>query len=584
MSFVSRIFQSARRHTWRTLITTIIILAVAVGAYVFSRPAKPEYVTGVSERRDLIQTVEAAGTVISERDLALQFPRSGVIAEVFVKEGDTVKAGDRLAQLRAGAIAADVAAARARLDSAEADLLKMREGNRQEDIRITEAELANRRASLAAANESLQTAEDAVRSSEDALEAIEKEISTGLSGETSVALSTLSRELTVAEKSLSIIDDIWSDNDVLDAMIKDKPEEYDFIKSELFDVRTAINETRRQLSQTSGYGETLQVLGTGSGASQRASDVLTRAFTVISGLPVTGTYTNEDREAHKSSLSNERNAVQSSLHALENASANLKNAAAGYETKLINEESALSSAEGARDKALADIRTSETAVRMQEAQLALMQAGNRPSDIASAEARVRQSRAELARAGADYGDTILTAPIDGTVTAVHVKKGELSPSGATINLLGESPYRVEVFISEVDIPKVKLTQSGSIELDAFPGVHYKLRVSEIDVDTTTVDGIEKYRVKLDFLYPHDEFKIGMSGDAEIITGQRKNVITVPERAVIEDENGDTVIRVILPDGEVTRQSVETGMRGGESADIEIIKGLEEGETVILLEK
>ena len=104
------------------------------------------------------------------------------------------------------------------------------------------------------------------------------------------------------------------------------------------------------------------------------------------------------------------------------------------------------------------------------------------------------------------------------------------------------------------------------------------------MDTTNVDGIEKYRVKLDFLYLHDEFKIGMSGDVEIVTGQRTNVITVPERAVIEDEDGETIIRVILPDGEVTRQSVETGMRGGESADIEIVKGLEEGETVILLEK
>ena len=584
MSFFKRILASARRHKWRTLFITIAVLGIGGAAFAFSRPATPDYVTAVSERRDLIQTVEAAGTVISERDLALQFPRSGVIAEVFVREGDTVKAGDRLAQLRAGAIAADVAAARARLDSAEADLQKMREGNRPEDIRITEAELANRRASLEAAKESLQTAEDAVRSSEDALEAIEKEISTGLSGETSVALSTLSRELTIAEKSLSVIDDIWSDNDVLDAMIKDKPEEYDFIKSQLFGVRSLILATRQELNGANGYNETLSVLSTGIGTMQSASDLLTRAFTVISGLPITGTYTNEDREAHKSRLSAERNALQSSLHALENASANVKNAAAGYETKLINEQSALSSAEGARNKALADIRTSETAVVMQEAQLALMQAGNRPSDIASAEARVRQSRAELARAGADYGDTVLTAPIDGTVTAVHVKKGELSPSGAAINLLGESPYRVEVFISEVDIPKVKLTQSGSVELDAFPGVHYKLRVSEIDVDTTNVDGIEKYRVKLDFLYPHDEFKIGMSGDAEIITGQRRNVITVPERSVIEDENGDTVIRMILPDGEVTRQSVETGMRGGESADIEIMKGLEEGETVILLEK
>ena len=78
------------------------------------QPAPPEYITAAAERGELRQTVEAVGTVISERDLNLQFPISGIVSEVLVKEGDRVTAGQALARLRAGNIAADISAASGR--------------------------------------------------------------------------------------------------------------------------------------------------------------------------------------------------------------------------------------------------------------------------------------------------------------------------------------------------------------------------------------------------------------------------------------------------------------------------------------
>ena len=188
----------------------------------------------------------------------------------------------------------------------------------------------------------------------------------------------------------------------------------------------------------------------------------------------------------------------------------------------------------------------------------------------------------LARASADYANTILTAPINGRITKVAVKPGEFTPVEAAVTMLGDSPFQVEMYVSEIDVPKLQTTQSGSVELDAFRGTNFQLRVSEVDTAATDRDGVPKYRVRLDFRYPHDELKIGMTGDARIVTGSVQNVVSVPLRAVLEADDGSSYVRILNEDGTIEERTVVTGLEG-EGGNIEV-KGVEEGETVIVLEK
>src|SRR3989338_5540059 len=117
-----------RSHKW--LATGGILLVFVIGgiAFAVNRPKQVEYVTALVESGDLRQTVEAIGTVVSDRDLALQFLRTGIVDQILVKEGDLVRAGQTLARLRAGGEAADIASASARVASAEADFRAMKEG------------------------------------------------------------------------------------------------------------------------------------------------------------------------------------------------------------------------------------------------------------------------------------------------------------------------------------------------------------------------------------------------------------------------------------------------------------------------
>ena len=568
-----------RSHKWLTAGGILLVFAISGIAFAVTRPKQVEYVTALVERGDLRQTVEAIGTVISDRDLELQFLRTGIVEQILVKEGDLVKAGQTLARLRAGGEAADIASASARVTSAEADLRAMREGTRPEDIAIAEAQLQNSQAQLDVARSALQSAQRSVDSSEDELAALQAEAQTSLSGERSVAISTIAGHIATGESALSSVESVWDDPNVQDAVIKSEPAQYDAVRRQIGGARELLRAAR---NVTTPVNDPISAATDARRALNATSDVVRFAFDVVSRLPVTAYFTEDKKNQHKATLSAERFNTENAIRGVDSAVKSYRDASATYDTRITSEESALRNAGGARDKAAIDIRTFEAAVRTQEAQLELKRAGNRPTDIASAEARVREQRAAVARAAAAYRDMVLTAPIDGTVTNVVAKQGELSPSGPFLTMLGHSPYRIEMFASEIDIPKVRVTQSGSIELDAFPGVDYKLRVSEIDPAATLKDGVPKYSIKLDFVYPHDEFKIGMTGDAEIITGERMNVLSVPRRAVLEDARGD-YIRILKDDDSIEERIVEIGMEGA-TGNVEVISGVEEGEVVILLIK
>lgn len=572
-----------RRHKKKSIAGAIVLILAILGIRSLLAPKEPEYVTAVAQRGDLTQTVEAVGTVISERDLELRFGATGIVAQVLVREGDKVKAGQKLAQLKAGSLAASAASQSAALQSAQADLRALEEGTRPEDIAIAQADLQNKHSSLIAARQTLASAEQNIAQSESQLVILRQEAQVNLAGQVSTSLSGLSGDLTTIENSLSTVDDVLARTDVNDALVKSSPAAPGDLQSQKRSAVAAIAGARSSAAAAGAdYQRALAALATARSAADQSARVLDSLFSLISSLPETQYMSASTRETIKASIAAERSGIQTAASSIATAHSSLLNATAGYDTKIASQSASVVSLQGTRDKAKADILTYESAVRTAEAQLALKLAGARQTDIDAARARVRQAAANLARSQADFAETILTAPVNGTVTHVNVRIGESVPTGAAITLLGESPYRVEMFVSEIDIPKVQLTQSGSVELDAFRGTDFALRVGDIDPAATDKDGVPKYRVRLDFVHTHDELKIGMTGDAEIVTGQRSDVISIPQRAVVEDSDGKQIVRVLKDDQSIEERAVETGMESA-NGDIEV-SGVEEGDIVIVLIK
>lgn len=569
----------------------VVILVIGVPALLLIRfltsVTPPQYVLADAKRGELIQTVEAVGTITSEKDLELKFPVSGVVDEVTVDEGDAVVRGQVLARLRSGSAKAAVASAVAALTTAQAELQAKIEGTRPEDIAIAEAELANKKASLELAKSRFENATSSLTKAQQKLDALREEAKVGLQGEINAEGSTANKDISVAQTSIGVVEDVFLDVTLENILVQQQPFAYAELKTQLKAAKEHVQIARMFSYTPDDYRQALQLLKTSRAAVSETADVVQSAYDFIAKLDPLALFSADKRESMKVTLAAEKKNMLAALTDIDDAVKSLQDSSAGYDTKIATEESNFVSAQNSRDQAQGDIQTYQTAVSVSQAQLDLKKAGSRASDVDASRGRVQQARANLLKAQSDLDDTVLVAPIDGTITKVNLKPGEFTPgqfsaTDAAMTILGNSPYRTELYTSEIDIPKVHLLQTGAILLDAFPTHPFGLRVSEIDPAATTVDGVPKYRVVLDFLSPDAGFKIGMTGDVDIVTDSQSNVVFVPGRAVVKDEQGRKIVRVLNAKGVAEDRLVETGMET--INDIEIRSGIAEGDQVIVLIK
>ncbi len=576
-----------RRHWLKILIILLVVLPLgAVLAFIFT-PTAPEYVTATVIRKDLTQTVEAVGKVISERDLELKFPVSGIVSVVYVKEGDLVEQGTILAELRADNLRADVASASARLQAARADLQALVEGTREEEIFIAEAEVENRRRASQSAESSLNTAIAKLQDAEDKLKILQQESSIALSGLVSKSSSTVSKELSSAQTSTKVLEDFFNDVNIQNYVDIQGPAIVGLLKRALSDAEVSIESALRSGTVSQNYQEALVKMRLAREAVSLTANLTSDVYDFIATLPVTGgNFTYAVRETLKATIATEKSTIGTSLSSLDTSIKELQDASASYDTRIASEQSNLTSAKGEKDRATADLQTALSALRVTEAQLQLKRSGARKTDIDAARARVNQAAADLQKSQAGYNDTILLSPIDAKITKVNLKPGEFTPgqfsqTDAAMTILGTTPYRIEMYASEIDIPKVVFHQTGSISLDAFPEREFALSVSEIDPAATLIDGVPKYRIMLDFNEVEETMKIGMTGDVDIVIERRDEVLTIPGRAIIRNADDEKIVRV-LKNGEVTEHVVTTGLET--DTDIEILSGVEEGEQIVVLIK
>ncbi len=114
----------------RKVIPVVILVAAAAGAYWY-----------YSHRQQQTEgTIEASGTV-EATEAVLGFATGGRIAEVRVREGDRVTAGQLLARLDTLETGARLQQAHAQVQAAKAALLEMEHGSRIEEIEEARAAL-----------------------------------------------------------------------------------------------------------------------------------------------------------------------------------------------------------------------------------------------------------------------------------------------------------------------------------------------------------------------------------------------------------------------------------------------------------
>lgn len=107
--------------------------------------------------------------------------------------------------------------------------------------------------------------------------------------------------------------------------------------------------------------------------------------------------------------------------------------------------------------------------------------GAREEDKAVAEALVQQAKAAEQEVQTYLDDTVIKAPMDGTVTALNVNTGELVSSGMPLATLtsNEKPY-IEINVKETDLGQVH--QGGEVEITiaAYPDEVFKGKIVNVN--------------------------------------------------------------------------------------------------------
>jgi RND family efflux transporter MFP subunit len=177
---------------------------------------------------------------------------------------------------------------------------------------------------------------------------------------------------------------------------------------------------------------------------------------------------------------------------------------------------------------------------------------------------------------------VLKAPLNGTVTQLNYQKGEVigSATAKSFGRLLSSDLILEAKIPESDVASVKLDQTATTTFDALgTDEKFDATIVEIDPESTVIQDVVYYKVKLRLANIDKRLKPGMSGDIDIHIAEKKGVLLLPTRAVKQDGTA-RYVEVKSADGKTAvRKDVKVGLEGSEG-QIEIVSGINEGDAVI----
>ncbi|WP_374476311.1 efflux RND transporter periplasmic adaptor subunit [Zoogloea sp.] len=158
------------------------------------------------------------------------------------------------------------------------------------------------------------------------------------------------------------------------------------------------------------------------------------------------------------------------------------------------------------------------------------------ADQRVAEAAVLSAKAALSTFEISLSKATIHSPIDGIVLTRKVEPGQTVAAAMTAPVLftlAEDLRRMElqVDVDEADVGKVKEGQDARFHVDAWPGQYFPARVTRVGWGSQTKDQVVSYLTILEVKNDDLLLRPGMTATAEITTARRKDVLLVPNAAL-----------------------------------------------------
>jgi HlyD family secretion protein len=209
--------------------------------------------------------------------------------------------------------------------------------------------------------------------------------------------------------------------------------------------------------------------------------------------------------------------------------------------------------------------------------------------VAQSEATVAQDRAHLKQLKEQLSYTDIESPIDGVVLSRDVEMGDavssilvLGSSATLVMTLGDtSEVYVKGKVDESDIGKVYLGQPARIKVESFKDKTFQGKVTRISPMGVEKDNVTTFEVRVSINNPGGELKAEMTANAEILLEEHKNVLQIPEGAILYDKDKKASVEIPDPKAKDGKRKVAVNIGISNGAKTELLGGLKEGDEVVL---
>lgn len=196
--------------------------------------------------------------------------------------------------------------------------------------------------------------------------------------------------------------------------------------------------------------------------------------------------------------------------------------------------------------------------------------------VESAEANLKNARAQTALAQKAVTDSTIRAPFSGFISERKVSAGEyITPSTPVVTLVRTNPIKLNLQIPEAETAKVNVGMSVSITVSAYTDRSFAGRVTAIKPSLETASRAVVVEAQID--NAENLLRPNMFATGRLLQAGGENGIFVPKSAVIEDRNTNSRRVFTIVDGAARLVVIQTGEEEGDA--VRVTSGLDGTETV-----
>ena len=563
---------SYRGKPWWIALVTAGLLILTIGIYLGRKrydgqPEVLETLTIPVKTQNIVVRITASGAVQPIQRVNLSPKNQGRLAELYVKQGDRVQAGQIIARMESRDLEAKLRQAQARLKNSKANLAKQETGSRPEEIAAARARLNQVEARLS----QLQ-----VGSRPEEIAAARARLSQVGARLSQLQAGSRQEEIAVARARL---DGIQANLSQLQS--GKRPEEIAQGKARL---EQAI--TRWQDAKTGSLKEEIEQAKARIEAAKAELELTTKRLERYKKLVNEGAIT---RDAYEEYVRDDRRVnanLQEAEKRLEQLTqfrlAEIERLTAAME----EEKQAFQLLEkGAR---LEEIVRAEAEVAEARSQLEQLVNGTRPEEIARAEAEVAEAKAQVRYQEILLEETKVRAPFSGVITQRYASQGAfVTPATSASNATFASSTSIvalarglEVLakVPEANIGQITSGQTVEVVADAYPDQVFKGKVKLIAPEAIVERNVTLFEVEVALETGKEKLRSGMNVDLQFLGDRFDNALVVPTVAIVT-KKGETGVLVPDAKNQPKFRPIILGFNIGNQ--IQVLQGIKAGDLVFI---